>query len=158
MKNETLIISNSKNQTKNSEIPNHYSLHCPNSKNAKAKIQSTSSQKGIYRERHPWIERTNQAEIRRGKRHNQSPYFLMERDERPPHRRAWEKSSWEVWKRENQGSCSSKEQILSDEKGADRGNDASNHNRDEEDQNLRMKCDCSQGVTENGKSWTAWAL
>nr|DAE87548.1 MAG TPA: hypothetical protein [Caudoviricetes sp.] len=37
MKNETLIISYSKNQIKNSEIPNYSSLHCPNSKNGKAK-------------------------------------------------------------------------------------------------------------------------
>ena len=108
MKNETLIISYSKNLNKNSEIPNHYSLHCPNSKNGKAKIQPNRAQEEIPRKRHPWIERTNQARDRTGQRNNQSSDCRLERDERPPHRRAWEKGSWEVGKREDQGSCSSK--------------------------------------------------
>lgn len=38
-KQENLII--------NSEIPNHYSLHCPNSKNGEAKIQPNRAQEEI---------------------------------------------------------------------------------------------------------------
>lgn len=145
-------------QTKNSEFPNHYSLHCPNSKNGKAKIQPNRAQKEIPWERHHRASRTNQARDRTGQRHNQSSDCRMERDERSPHWRAWEKSSWGFRESKDQGSDDTEKQILRDEKGADRGNDASNYNRDEEDQSLRMKRDCSERTAENGQGWTAWAL
>ena len=82
----------------------------------------------------------------------------MERDERPPHWRAWEKSSWGFRESKDQGSDDTEKQILRDEKRADRGNDGCNHDWDEKDQILRMKRDCSEGTAENGQDWAPRAL